>query len=178
MKKTTYTVLPEGRTPDIWDKMMHLPVLRLLNPFFQKHRSVLMYLFFGVVTTVINWGLKFPLVPLFESFAPDGNEAQRVLLGQIASLVAWIAAVFVAFVTNRVWVFDAKTKGASSYIRQLVSFYGGRVLTYGVEALSMFVFNQKLGYNLKVVTIITSIVVVILNYVFSKLFVFKKKKEQ
>lgn len=172
----TYNVLPEGRQPDIWDKLMHLPVLRLLNPFFQKHRKVLMYLFFGAVTTVISLGLQFTLIPWFESFAEDGSEEQK-WLAQIAKLLAWIITVLAAFLTNRVWVFDAKTTGAAAYIRQLLSFYGSRVATYGVEALAMFVFYQTLQYNFYVVTVVTSIVVVILNYIFSKLFVFAKKKD-
>lgn len=169
-------ILPEGRTPDVWDKIMCLPGLRLLNPFFQKHRKVLMYLFFGAVTTVISLGLQFTLIPLFESFAEDGSNAQK-WLAQIAKLIAWVITVLAAFLTNRVWVFDAETDSAAAYIRQLVSFYGSRVATYIVEAVAMYVFYQVLEYNFYVVTVVTSIVVVILNYVFSKLFVFAKKKD-
>lgn len=160
----TYFVLPEDRTPDIWDKLMNLKLLRWLNPFFQKHRSVLMYLFFGAVTTVVSW-VTFWLFAVVLQW----NEL-------VANLVSWIITVLVAFLTNRVWVFNAPTKGAAAYIKQLLSFYGSRVATFLVETALIYVFVTRLGFYEMAVKIAASIIVVILNYVFSKLFVFAKKK--
>lgn len=160
--KKQYDVLPEGRTPDIWDKLMQLPLLRLLNPFFQKHRSVLMYLFFGGVTTLVDAAVRFVL-------------AKTPIPVEVNVVVAWIAAVLVAFLTNRVWVFDSKTKGVAAYIKQLVSFYGSRVVTLLIELAFTSIFVTWLEQNEAFIWVAAKIIIVILNYVFSKLFVFKKK---
>ena len=165
-KDKVYHVLPEGREPDIWDKLMHLPLLRLLNPFFQKHREALMYLFFGAVTTVISWVTFW----LFE----DVLQWHEL----VANLASWIITVLAAFLTNRVWVFGAKTKGAAAYIKQLLSFYGSRVATFIVEQVLLLIFVTWLAMNAMVIKIAASVIVVILNYVFSKLFVFAKKKDK
>ena len=160
--KKQYDVLPEGRTPDIWDKMMHLPLLRLLNPFFQKHRSVLMYLFFGGVTTLIDLGITVGAELL------GIHELVRVP-------VAWVVAVFVAFATNRVWVFNSQTRGAAAYVKQLVSFYAGRAVTLLIEFVFTSIFVTWLDQNVTFIWVAAKIIILILNYVFSKLFVFKKQ---
>ncbi len=170
----TYHVLPEGRRPDFWDKVMHLPLLRLLNPFFQKHREALLYLFFGGVTTVISW-VTFWLFD--EAMVWWGVTFYPTEL--LANVASWIVTVLVAFLTNRVWVFHAPTKGAAAYIRQLLSFYGSRVATLLLETGILWVFVTKLGYHhAMLIKIAASVLVVIVNYVFSKLFVFTKKKKQ
>ena len=85
---------------DIFDRIMALPGLRIFEGFYKKYKEILLYLFFGALTTVVSIG----------SFA-----ALQVGLGMnvlVANVISWILAVTFAFITNRIWVFDAKTEGA------------------------------------------------------------------
>ncbi len=149
--------------PDIFDRIMALPVLRLLEPFYKKHKSVLLYLFFGGLTTVISiavfWLFRYPL---------GLNEL-------VANGISWVIAVLFAFFTNRIWVFRAPTKTAGEFLRQMASFYGGRVVTLLIEEALLAVFITWLSFPDMPVKITAQIVVILLNYVISKLFVFKKE---
>ena len=93
--------------PDIFDRLMALPGLRVLGPFYRKHKAVLLYLFFGALTTVISiavyWLFRYPF---------GLNEL-------VANVLSWLAAVLFAFLTNRVWVFRAPTKTTGEFLRQM-----------------------------------------------------------
>ncbi len=78
-----------------------------------------------------------------------------------------------AYLTNRAWVFESKAKGSAEIAKEAVSFYGGRVFTLIVEAVMMFVGNKSLGINYWITKIVANVVVLILNYIISKLLVFK-----
>ena len=149
--------------PDIFDRLMTLPGLRLLEPFYKKHKAVLLYLFFGGLTTVISiavfWLFRYPL---------GLNEL-------VANGISWVIAVLFAFFTNRIWVFRAPTKTAGEFLRQMASFYGGRVVTLLIEEAMLAVFITWLGFSDMPVKITAQIVVIVLNYFISKLFIFKKK---
>ena len=154
---------PCGKRPDIFDKIMHLPLLRLLEPFYKKHKEVLLYLFFGVVTTLVSFFVFW----LFES--PLG------LHELVANLISWVAAVAVAYVTNRIWVFATHAQGTRGILFEILSFYLSRVATFLVEEAILLIFVTWLTFPSLPVKIVASVAVVILNYVFSKLFVFRKK---
>ena len=145
---------------DIFDRLMHLPVLRIFEPFYKKHKEVLLYLLFGGLTTVVS-------IVTFALFIALGiNEL-------IANVLSWILAVLFAYVTNRTWVFssDAETKGA--VIREMISFFGGRLATLLVEEAILAVFITWLGFPAMWVKVVAQVVVIVLNYVVSKFFVFK-----
>ena len=147
--------------PDIFDRVMSLPLLRIFQPFYHKHKEVLLYLFFGGLTTVISiaaFALFYQLLGL--------NEL-------IANVLSWILAVLFAFFTNRIWVFSAPTNGAGEFLRQMLSFFGGRLATLIVEELILLVFVTWLALPAVPVKIMAQVVVVVLNYVISKLFVFR-----
>ena len=149
--------------PDIFDRIMALPGLRIFEPFYKKYKEILLYLFFGALCTVVSIG----------SYA-----ALNVGLGVnelIANVISWICAVTFAFFTNRVWVFDAQTEGAGAFLGQMAKFYGGRVFTLIVEEAILFVFITKMGFNSVLIKVIAQVVVVILNYLISKLLVFRKR---
>lgn len=148
---------------DIFDKIMRLPGLRILNPFYKKYKEVLLYLFFGVCTSVISI--------LSYSIAD-------VLLGineLIANIVSWILAVLFAFFTNRIWVFQSETHSGREFVIQLANFFGGRVVTLIIEEVLILVFIIILGFPSIPVKVAAQIVVIVLNYIISKLWVFKKK---
>lgn len=148
--------------PDIFDKIMRLPLLRLLEPFYKKHKEGLLYLFFGGVTTLVSWVIFW----LFEG--PLGlNE-------HVANLASWVIAVAVAYVTNRIWVFSAHASGFSGILLEILCFYLSRVASFGIEEGIILIFVTWLTLPALPVKIAASVIVVILNYVFSKLFVFRK----
>lgn len=140
----------------------------------KKYREQLLYLFFGVTTTILN----------ITTYA-----VLHVALGvhsDIANAAAWLVAVSVAYVTNRIWVFRSRTKGAA-FLRELGAFMAGRVLTGVMDEGIMHVATQIIGPRLipapwrslwdMGVKFASNVLVVILNYVFSKLIIFKKGKD-
>lgn len=150
--------------PDIFDKIMHLPGLRVFEPLYKKYKEVLLYIFFGGLTTVVSIGSY-----AFFNVACGMNEL-------IANVISWILAVLFAFLTNRIWVFAAPTKTVQEFLRQMVSFASGRVTTLIIEEIILLVFITLLHFNSMIVKLIAQIIVMILNYVISKLIVFKKEK--
>jgi len=128
-----------------------------------KYKEVLLYLIFGGLTTVVSlvsfWVCTYPL-------------HINVL---ISNVISWICAVTFAYFTNAKWVFEAKPQSRGEAFRQFVSFYAGRLATLGVEEAILLVFVTLLHGNEMIVKVIAQVVVVVLNYVVSKLFVFRKK---
>lgn len=148
---------------DIFDKLMSLPVLNIFEGFYRKNKSVLLYLFFGALTTLVSI-LSFVLAGTILS-----------LNVHIANTISWILAVTFAFFTNRKWVFDGKTHTKAEFFKQARDFYAGRLFTYFVEEIILVVFVNLLQLNQDIVKIIAQFVILALNYVISKFIVFRKK---
>lgn len=144
---------------DIFDRIMALPLLSKFAPFYKKHKSVLLYLLFGGLTTVVSIGTYALFLPVVSPL--------------IANIFSWVAAVTFAYVTNRTWVFASKEKGLA-IIQEAFAFYGGRVFTLGLEEVVLYVFIALLFFPPLTVKVFAQVIVLILNYVISKLFVFKK----
>ena len=135
---------------------------------FHKYREQIAYLFFGVVTTFVNWG-TFTFLIYFN--AP--------LI--ISNTMSWMAAVIVAFFTNRWWVFRSTATGLKNVLNEGLIFFGSRILTGLLElglvpllvwmGLDGFVFSMT-GLDAK---ILVSVAVVIGNYFISKVWVFSNK---
>lgn len=167
--------MPENHSakkPDIFDKIMHLPVLRIFEPFYKKNKEVLLYLFFGVLTTVVSFVTGILSNKMLLSYG-----CSEWLATQTSTVISWICAVTFAFVTNRVWVFDSDKHGARAVLAEGASFYGGRLFTLLVEMFMMWLGHTVIGIGYIVTKIIANVVVLVLNYVISKLIVFKKKAE-
>lgn len=147
---------------DIWDKIMHLPILNIFEPFYKKNKEMLMYLFFGGLTFVVSI-VSYALFNVGFSI----NEL-------IANIISWVIAVTFAFFTNRIWVFNAPTNGMKEFITQMISFFGGRVVTLVIEEAILLVFITWLGFPSMVIKVIAQVIVIVLNYVISKLVVFRK----
>ena len=140
--------------------------------FLKKHKSVILYIFFGGMTTVVDCSVSFLLYYLWG----DAIEATPWLIHG-ANVIAWVAAVAFAYVTNRIWVFESKRKGFLPIVGEIGAFAGGRVLTLLLQEALMAIFFTWLGINEYVVKIVAAVLVVILNYFISKLLVFRKKKD-
>lgn len=153
---------------DIFDKLMSLPVLNIFEGFYKKNKEMLLYLFFGVLTTVVSFVAAGAAKVFLENL-----DFGRDLVSIASSIFSWICAVTFAYVTNRIWVFESAAKG-SAVFKEALLFYGGRVFTLLVETGMMWLGYSILEMNYWVTKIIANIVVLILNYIISKLFVFKK----
>lgn len=147
---------------DIFDKIMSLPGLRIFEPFYKKNKEVLLYLFFGGLTFLISVVTYAYFTMMFGM-----NEL-------IANIFSWIIAVLFAFVTNKIWVFQSKNDTILAFVREAVAFFAGRVATLVVEEVILFVFIMMLQWNSLGVKIAAQVIVIVLNYVISKLLVFKK----
>ena len=136
---------------------------------YKKYEEIINYLIVGVLTTVVSlvvkWGLLFTIL--------DPKNSVQL---QVAVVISWIAAVVFAYITNRIFVFKSKSK---KILKEITSFFGARLLSLGLEMLIMwfFVTFLKLNSDLWVLmwTMVAQILVIIFNYIFSKLFVFRKK---
>lgn len=131
---------------------------------YNKYKEALLYLFFGVCTTLVNLVTKWILLLT----VIDSSNAIQL---QAAIIISWIISVLFAYVTNRKYVFESKSK---SIFKEISSFFGSRVLTLVLEMVIMYIFVTALNFNVYLFTIISQVLVIVLNYVFSKLFVFKK----
>ena len=138
---------------------------------YKEYEEVIRYLIFGVLTTLINLTVKYLL--LFTLL-----DAKNALELQIAVIISWIVAVIFAYVTNRKYVFKSKN---SNYLKEISSFVIARIVTLILEMFIMWFFITLLKLNNDIwvifITIISQMLVIIANYIFSKLFVFKSKKK-
>ena len=160
-----------------------------LKAFWVKYKQIILYLFFGVVTTAVSLGACYVTLKIGVIFLHDENGDPTELLDVIGSSVQWVSGVLVAFVTNKLWVFTDAEKGVKSTAGQLLKFAGGRVFTYFLEVavnLALIWGFEKLGYVPFYVVgvavssrvwakLATSVIVVVTNYFISKLLVFKRK---
>ena len=128
---------------------------------FNKFREVLMYLFFGGLTTVVN----------IVSFYILRKLSVEVY---VSNIIAWLIAVIFAFITNKLFVFESRGKSKKKNARELISFFGFRILSLGFDMGSMFLLIDILHVGEMISKILANILVIILNYIFSKLFIFKK----
>ena len=131
---------------------------------FERHKEVILYIVFGVLSTIVSY------ITLWIPYKLFGVHEL------ISNIISWVCAVSFSYATNAKWVFDAQPKNAKEAIRQIGAFAAGRIATLGVDELIMFVFATWLGFNVLVVKLAAQVVVVILNYIISKLFVFKTEK--
>lgn len=140
---------------------------------FNKYREMIAYVFFGGVTTVVN-------VVAYNAMAALG------LSTGVANGIAWVLSVLAAYFTNRVWVFHSKNRGMDA-VKEFASFVGCRVgsglldegiMIFGVDWLGpRVVAPAGMGLWRLGVKVFSNIIVMILNYIFSKLFIFRKKEK-
>ena len=133
-----------------------------IRAFIDKHYDVLAYLFFGVLTTVVNYLVYLPCYNLLH------------LSAAVSNVLAWAVAVAFAYVTNKPFVFHSHDWSAKSVFPELGKFVGSRIASGGIETLIIFVTVDCLLWNGNVMKLLTSVLVVILNYAASKLLVFRK----
>ena len=143
----------------------------------KKYRELITYIIFGVLTTIVS-------LVSFKIF--DSLLGEKLYL--LTNIMSWIFAVSFAYITNKLWVFESKSWQGKTVIKELLGFVGARLFSLGVEelglwllidilhmgALRLSILSLDINGNM-IAKVIMQIVVIILNYVFSKLVVFKKK---
>ena len=138
-------------------------MLQKIRALVVKYWDILSYLVFGVLTTVVNYAVYLPIYNLLG------------LSAAVSNVIAWVAAVAFAFLTNKPFVFKSHDWSAKTVIPELTKFVSCRIASGAMETVILLLTVDLLGWNGNIWKLITQVLVVILNYVTSKLVVFRKK---
>lgn len=141
--------------------------MKRLKELYLKYDEIINYLFIGGCTTLISLLVYYLCV--FTVFDPD-----KPLLLQCANILSWIIAVAFAYIANRKVVFKSKNKNVKGEVSK---FLGARIVTLLIDMLFMWLTVSVLHLNDKIMKIVSNVIIIILNYIFSKLFVFVKEKK-
>ena len=143
--------------------------LKFFADWYREHKEGMRYLIFGALSTIVNILVYTLFAKLILNNVP--NESLRV---NISEIIAFIAALVFAYITNKLYVFNSKTDGIKSLLKEIGSFVSCRIFT---EVISILMMNMAVWFSINdvIMKIVSNIVVIILNFVFSKLIIFKKK---
>ena len=132
---------------------------------YKKYKEIINYLIFGVLTTVVSLATYY--ICVFTFLNPE-NPVEL----QIANIISWIFAVLFAYITNRKYVFESKEK---NLIKEGIKFSGSRLITLFLDMLVMWLGVTVLKFSDTIIKIVSQVLIIIGNYIISKLFVFKKE---
>lgn len=142
-------------------------MMKKIKELYKKNKEIINYLIFGFLTTVVSllvyYILTFTII--------DPNHSLEL---QLANIISWIAGVAFAYITNRKYVFESKNNNVT---KELSSFVGARIITLIMDMLIMYIGVTVLKGNDKILKLISQIIVIVSNYIFSKIFVFKNKRD-
>lgn len=137
-----------------------------IRALFVKYKSLIMYAVFGGLTTLVN------MAAYYLCFNVIGKS-------NVTSVVfAWIVAVCFAFITNKLWVFDSKSFSITVLKHEIPTFFGARIATGLLDVGIMYLAVDALHWNSTVWKLISNILVIIINYIASKLLIFKNPSEK
>ena len=131
---------------------------------YNKYKEGLLYLFFGGCTTLINI-ISFIIFRQFK------------LSVDVSNVIAWLIAVIFAFITNKLFVFDSRNTDRKTVMKETISFLIARVISLGIDTGLLHLMIDFMKIHEVIAKVISNIVVIIVNYIFSKLFIFKKEKK-
>ena len=129
----------------------------------KKYKEGILYLFFGILSTIVNLGTYLISTRVFE------------INYLLSNIIAWIFAVLFAYITNKFFVFEVKNMEINFLMKEFFSFVNCRIVSGITEIVLIYLMVEILFINDFIVKIITNIIVVVLNFIFSKLIIFKKK---
>lgn len=152
--------------------------MKKIHDLFIKYKELILYVFFGGLTTLVNFAA-------FKFF--------NVVLGEehylISNVIAWFVSVVFAYITNKLFVFESRTWQTKKICKEIFSFFTARIFSFAIEEAGLFALVDLLGFDRyrldifgfvlggKMISkIVLAVIVVILNYFFSKLVVFNKKR--
>ena len=137
-------------------------MLKTFATLVKKYKAPILYLFFGGVTTVINIAV-YNLLYYVVGMSND-----------LSNIISWIITVAAAYITNKLWVFESRGTGKKVLLREITSFFGCRAATGVMDFAIMHIGVDIMSYPAFWLKIISNVIVIILNYVASKLIIFKK----
>ena len=138
--------------------------MKKLKVLFFRYHDIILYLVFGVLTTVVDYVVSF--------VCHYGLEISPT----VSSILAWVAAVIFAYLTNKPWVFKSNDWSLHKVVPEFAKFAGSRVFSGALVVVCIQITVEILGWNFAVMKIVTSVLNIVLNYIASKLFVFAKNK--
>lgn len=131
--------------------------------FLKKYEEIIKYVFIGGCTTIVSLTSYFIFANVVEMHY------------QMANVLSWVLAVAFAYVTNKTFVFRSKYAGIKNTLREMGSFVSFRLASLAVEILSMYFFVQIWKIDDNIVKLMNQVIVTVLNYLFSKFFIFQHK---
>lgn len=138
-------------------------MIQKIRSLVEKYWDIVTYLFFGVLTTVVNYMVYLPAYNLLG------------LSASVSNILSWVVAVAFAYLTNKPFVFKSHDWSRATVIPELTKFVSCRIASGAMETVILLVTVDMLGWNGNIWKLLTQVMVVVLNYVFSKLIVFRKK---
>lgn len=136
-------------------------MIEQIKALLEKYKAIIRYGIFGVLTTLIN-------IVVYEAFYRYVGWSNVV-----SNIVAWVAAVLFAFVTNKLWVFESRTTEKKALMFEIISFFGCRLATGVLDLAIMYVAVDEMALNSTLMKCISNVIVIIVNYIASKLLIFK-----
>lgn len=138
-------------------------MIQKLRSLIKKYWDILTYLVFGVLTTVVNYAIYLPI------FNFCGISAA------VSNMIAWVGAVIFAFLTNKPFVFHSHDWSAKTTLPELIKFVSCRVASGVLETVILFLAVDCIAWNGNIWKLVTQVLVIVINYVGSKLLVFRNK---
>lgn len=135
----------------------------LIKKYCAKYRELILYVVFGVLTTLVNWVSYWLLADLLH------------VDYMAATFIAQVLSILFAYVTNRRWVFESKVRGVKGVALEMAKFFGARGASLVLDLAAMYLGVTLLRIDDKLMKLISNGIIIAANYVFSKLFVFKKQ---
>lgn len=134
----------------------------MLSSLYKKYKEIINYLIFGGLTTLVSIGTYAIFTKIFN------------IDYLVSNVLSWVIAVLFAFVTNKLFVFESKSKDKKLISKEITNFFFFRIVSLVLEMVIMYVFVDLLSINDLITKVIAQIIVILSNYIFSKVFVFKK----
>lgn len=138
-------------------------MIQNIRKLIEKHWDIVSYLFFGVCTTIVNYLIYIPCYNVVH------------LSATVSNMIAWVVAVAFAYLTNKPFVFKSNDWSAKTVIPELTKFVSCRIGSGAAETLVLFLAVDLLGWNGNLWKLVTQVMVTVMNYIGSKLLVFRKK---
>lgn len=136
--------------------------MKKIKELYNKYKEIIVYVIFGVLTTLVNYIVYFALVDFL---------GVNYL---ISNGIAWVVSVIFAFVTNKAFVFESKSWKVMTLLKEGVLFAAARIFSGVLETAMLYVFVEQMHFDNGIIKIIAGIIVIIVNYVLSKLVIFRK----
>ena len=139
--------------------------LKKLADWYRKHQEGMRYLIFGALSTIVNIVSYAVLYYMFH------------ISNAVSNILAWIIAATFAYITNKLYVFDSKVNNKKELLKEIVYFYGCRLFTLAIDEGIMILSVDRFKWNGILMKIVANIIVIILNFIFSKILIFRKQEK-